>query len=41
MGEHADELAGCALLGIADGWLEADGNRIYEASDLRVALFQA
>ena len=28
-------------LGIADGWLEADGRRIYEAKDLRVALFQA
>ena len=32
---------GRLVLGIADGWLEADGNRIYEASDLRVALFQA
>ena len=29
------------VLGIADGWLEADGTRIYEAKDLRVALFQA
>jgi 3-hydroxyacyl-[acyl-carrier protein] dehydratase/trans-2-decenoyl-[acyl-carrier protein] isomerase len=28
-------------LGIADGWLEADGVRIYEAKDLRVGLFQA
>ena len=26
------------VLGIADGWLEADGNRIYEAKDLRVGL---
>ena len=29
------------VLGIADGWLEADGTRIYEAKDLRVGLFQA
>ncbi len=29
------------VLGIADGWLEADGTRIYQASDLRVGLFQA
>ena len=29
------------VLGIADGWLEADGQRIYEAKDLRVGLFQA
>jgi len=29
------------VLGIADGWLEADGKRIYEAKDLRVGLFQA
>jgi 3-hydroxyacyl-[acyl-carrier protein] dehydratase/trans-2-decenoyl-[acyl-carrier protein] isomerase len=28
------------VLGIADGWLEADGTRIYEAKDLRVGLFQ-
>ena len=28
-------------LGIADGWLEADGARIYEAKDLKVGLFQA
>jgi 3-hydroxyacyl-[acyl-carrier protein] dehydratase / trans-2-decenoyl-[acyl-carrier protein] isomerase len=26
------------VLGIADGWLEADGTRIFEAKDLRVAL---
>jgi 3-hydroxyacyl-[acyl-carrier protein] dehydratase / trans-2-decenoyl-[acyl-carrier protein] isomerase len=26
------------VLGIADGWLEVDGARIYEAKDLRVAL---
>jgi 3-hydroxyacyl-[acyl-carrier protein] dehydratase/trans-2-decenoyl-[acyl-carrier protein] isomerase len=32
---------GKLVLGIADGWLEADGRRIYEAKDLRVALFQA
>jgi 3-hydroxyacyl-[acyl-carrier protein] dehydratase/trans-2-decenoyl-[acyl-carrier protein] isomerase len=28
------------VLGIADGWLEADGKRIYEAHDLRVGLFK-
>jgi 3-hydroxyacyl-[acyl-carrier protein] dehydratase/trans-2-decenoyl-[acyl-carrier protein] isomerase len=28
------------VLGIADGWLKADGNIIYEAKDLRVGLFQ-
>lgn len=28
------------VLGVADGWLEADGKRIYEAKDLRVGLFQ-
>ncbi|MFC0217471.1 3-hydroxyacyl-[acyl-carrier protein] dehydratase/trans-2-decenoyl-[acyl-carrier protein] isomerase [Pseudochelatococcus lubricantis] len=27
------------VLGIADGWLEADGKRIYTARDLRVGLF--
>lgn len=27
------------VLGIADGWLEADGKRIYTAKDLRVGLF--
>ncbi len=32
---------GKLVLGIADGWLEADGRRIYEASDLRVALFRS
>ncbi|GJE54957.1 MULTISPECIES: 3-hydroxyacyl-[acyl-carrier-protein] dehydratase FabA [Methylobacterium] len=32
---------GKLVLGIADGWLEADGRRIYEAKDLRVALFQS
>lgn len=26
-------------LGIADGWMEADGKRIYEAKDLRVTLY--
>ena len=31
---------GKLVLGIADGWLEADGNRIYEAKDLRVGLFR-
>ena len=29
------------VLGLADGWLEADGTRIYQANDLRVGLFQA
>ncbi len=29
------------ILGIADGWLEADGKRIYEVKDMRVGLFQA
>ncbi len=28
------------VLGIADGFLEADGKRIYEAKDLRVGLFK-
>jgi 3-hydroxyacyl-[acyl-carrier protein] dehydratase/trans-2-decenoyl-[acyl-carrier protein] isomerase len=27
-------------LGIADGWLEADGKVIYKASDLKVGLFK-
>ena len=31
---------GRLVLGIADGWLEADGRRIYEAKDLRVGLFK-
>ena len=31
---------GKLVLGIADGWLEADGHRIYEAKDLRVGLFK-
>jgi 3-hydroxyacyl-[acyl-carrier protein] dehydratase/trans-2-decenoyl-[acyl-carrier protein] isomerase len=28
------------ILGIADGWLKADGNKIYEATDLKVGLFR-
>ena len=32
---------GKLVLGIADGWLEAYGKRIYEAKDLRVGLFQS
>ena len=28
------------ILGIADGWLEADGTRIYDSKDLKVGLFQ-
>ncbi|AQX27434.1 MULTISPECIES: 3-hydroxyacyl-[acyl-carrier-protein] dehydratase FabA [unclassified Bartonella] len=31
---------GNLVLGIADGWLKADGEIIYKASDLRVALFK-
>ncbi len=30
---------GKLVLGIADGWLDADGRRIYGAKDLRVGLF--
>ncbi len=30
---------GKLILGIADGWLEADGRRIYDVSDMRVGLF--
>lgn len=29
------------VLGIADGWLSADGNVIYRAKDLKVGLFRA
>jgi len=29
------------VLGIADGWLSADGTVIYKASDIKVGLFQA
>ena len=29
------------VLGIADGWLKADGRTIYEAKDMRVGLFKA
>jgi 3-hydroxyacyl-[acyl-carrier protein] dehydratase/trans-2-decenoyl-[acyl-carrier protein] isomerase len=32
---------GKLVLGIADGWLEADGRKIYEAKDLRVGLFKS
>jgi len=32
---------GKLALGIADGWLEADGKRIYEVRDMRVGLFSA
>jgi 3-hydroxyacyl-[acyl-carrier protein] dehydratase/trans-2-decenoyl-[acyl-carrier protein] isomerase len=28
------------VLGIADGWLQADGAMIYQASDLKVGLFR-
>jgi 3-hydroxyacyl-[acyl-carrier protein] dehydratase / trans-2-decenoyl-[acyl-carrier protein] isomerase len=33
-------MKGKLKLGIADGWLEADGVRIYEVKDMRVGLFQ-
>lgn len=29
------------VLGIADGWLKADGETVYQAKDLRVALFSS
>jgi 3-hydroxyacyl-[acyl-carrier protein] dehydratase/trans-2-decenoyl-[acyl-carrier protein] isomerase len=32
---------GKLVLGIADGWLEADGKRIFDVKDMRVALFGA
>ncbi len=32
---------GKLVLGIADGWLEADGKRIYDVRDIRVGLFGA
>jgi 3-hydroxyacyl-[acyl-carrier protein] dehydratase/trans-2-decenoyl-[acyl-carrier protein] isomerase len=28
------------VLGVADGWLSADGSVIYRASDLKVGLFR-
>ena len=28
------------VLGVADGWLKADGQTIYRAKDLKVGLFQ-
>ena len=28
------------VLGVADGWLSADGNVIYKAIDLKVGLFR-
>lgn len=33
-------MRGRLVLGTADGWLKADGEMIYRASDLRVGLFQ-
>ncbi len=33
-------MKGKLKLGIADGWLESDGKRIYEVKDMRVGLFQ-
>lgn len=32
---------GRLVLGIADGWLQADGETIYQAKDLKVGLFKA
>ncbi len=34
-------MRGKLVLGIADGWVKAEGKIIYAAKDLRVALFQA
>ncbi|MCX2724808.1 3-hydroxyacyl-[acyl-carrier-protein] dehydratase FabA [Roseibium salinum] len=34
-------MKGRLVLGIADGWLKADGEQIYKATDLRVGLAQA
>lgn len=34
-------MRGRLVLGIADGWLKADGKEIYTAKDLKVGLFQA
>ncbi len=33
-------MRGRLVLGIADGWMKADGETIYKASDLRVGLFK-
>jgi 3-hydroxyacyl-[acyl-carrier protein] dehydratase / trans-2-decenoyl-[acyl-carrier protein] isomerase len=33
-------MRGRLVLGIADGWMKADGEKIYTAKDLRVGLFQ-
>lgn len=33
-------MRGRLVLGIADGWMKADGETIYRASDLRVGLFK-
>ncbi|TPW26100.1 3-hydroxyacyl-[acyl-carrier-protein] dehydratase FabA [Pararhizobium mangrovi] len=33
-------MRGRLVLGIADGWMKADGETIYTANDLRVGLFQ-
>jgi 3-hydroxyacyl-[acyl-carrier protein] dehydratase/trans-2-decenoyl-[acyl-carrier protein] isomerase len=34
-------MRGRMVLGIADGWLKADGEQIYTASDLKVGLVQS
>jgi 3-hydroxyacyl-[acyl-carrier protein] dehydratase/trans-2-decenoyl-[acyl-carrier protein] isomerase len=33
-------MKGRLVLGIADGWVQADGNIIYKAMDLKVGLFK-
>jgi 3-hydroxyacyl-[acyl-carrier protein] dehydratase/trans-2-decenoyl-[acyl-carrier protein] isomerase len=33
-------MRGRLVLGIADGWMKADGETIYKATDLRVWLFK-
>ena len=34
-------MRGRLVLGIADGWVKADGEAIYQAKDLRVGLFHS
>jgi 3-hydroxyacyl-[acyl-carrier protein] dehydratase/trans-2-decenoyl-[acyl-carrier protein] isomerase len=34
-------IRGKLVLGVADGWLKADGETIYQAKDLKVGLFKA
>ena len=37
---HLSAAIAALVLGIADGWLSADGTVIYRASDLKVGLFK-